>query len=47
VSLGLDYRTFHLLTVGEIQDLAVCRAIAHGSMEEKPVFKGKFLPKLR
>lgn len=47
VSLGFSSREYRLMTVGEIQDLATCRAIANGGLEEKIEFTGRFLPKLR
>lgn len=42
----MAYSEFHLLTAGEIEDLAICGAIQSGSMEEVPVFDGAFLPDL-
>lgn len=34
-SFGIPYREYHLMTLGEIQDLAVCKAIQAGAMREE------------
>lgn len=34
-SFGIPYKEYHLMTLGEIQDLAVCRAIQAGAMQEE------------
>lgn len=33
-SMGLSRDEYRLMTIGEIQDLSICKAIASGSMEE-------------
>lgn len=45
--MGIPYSEFHLLTLGEIQDLAICRAIQAGAMEETDVFSGNYIPDLK
>lgn len=34
-SFGISQKEYNLMTIGEIQDLAVCRAISRGLMEEE------------
>jgi hypothetical protein len=44
--MGMSYSEYHLMTSGEIEDLALCGAIQSGNMEEVPIFEGAFLPDL-
>lgn len=39
-TLGMSHAEYHLLTVGEIEDLVLCNNIASGGMREIPTFKG-------
>lgn len=33
-SMGISRDEYRLMTIGEIQDLSICKAIASGAMEE-------------
>ena len=44
--MGMSYAEYHLMTSGEIEDMALCGAIQSGSMEELPVIEGSSLSDL-
>lgn len=45
--LGIPYREYILMTTGEIEDLAICRSIQSGYMDEVVKFEGDKIPDLR
>lgn len=42
-SFGMEYKEYHLLTPGEVHDLAICKAIQAGAMNED--FDTDYIPK--
>lgn len=46
-SFGLEYREYICMTQGEIEDMAMCRAIQNGAYDETAIPLDTAIPNLR